>query len=541
MWAVRHPEPAGSRRSATAITAWMPAARAAFRRPRGAALLVPAVFLALAAVRLFTLAQHRDLYIDEAMLALNVRLLPLSGLLAPMPLFEQAAPLGLVLLAKLAMLAGLEAEWALRLIPAAFSVLGAVALYGAAARLGGRSAGVVAVAYTTALPILVRQGTELKQYAGEFAATAVLLYVFAALNDGRRWSAPQLLAVFVGCILVSNLAPVVLAAFGCAFVAWRWRVAAARPGVRVGPVELSLLGAVALFAAYYLLFLLPTVRLQLLAYWDFYRSGLAPLSLSPEALAWYGQALGRAFGISVLYDIMGAPAFLVGVAGGVTLAAFGVAALRRRSPPTLLGMVFLVAGVWGLSLLGKLPLIGHRHYLFLLPATTLLVALGVVRLRAMAAWRAPRLVPRLETAGLALLVLVSCAVGLAGATRLERGQITPLMAIVDREAPQRPIWVYYGAQPTFEWHFPARASSYLGKVDHHSDIPSWLNKVWWHLPDYVARSADAVAGLPEVWLLFGDKNDREVDAIVGAVRARGFACTLRGSAVGAALYACARG
>src|SRR5262249_9775368 len=102
-------------------TTLIPAAES--QRIRAPVIILAALILIGGGMRLATLLSDRCLWIDEAMLALNlVNRAPLD-LLKPLD-YNQGAPVGFLLAVKAAISLFGIAEWSLRLVPFAAAVLG---------------------------------------------------------------------------------------------------------------------------------------------------------------------------------------------------------------------------------------------------------------------------------------------------------------------------------------------------------------------------------------------------------------------------------
>jgi hypothetical protein len=314
-------------------------------------------------LRLLTFLSDRPLWIDEAMLALNVVDRSPARLLDPLD-HDQAAPVGFLLLMKLAVSALGPTEGALRLVPLIGSVGGLLAFAVAAFRwLPGRSAR-LAVAAFAASPAVVSYAGEAKQYSTDAAVAAGLLAVAAPLfrhpTRGRWWAVGLAGAVAVWC---SHPAVFVLGGVGVAA-----GVDALRGRRSVRPVLAVAAAWLASFAGVYRVNLHHTTDNGGLS--EYWAAHFLPTSAS--AGPWLVEHLVDLFHTAGGYG--GETFRAAGLAAG--LAAVGVLALRRdgRRAEVLavgatVGLVVLAAGA------GKYPFHG-RLLLFLAPAATLLVARG---------------------------------------------------------------------------------------------------------------------------------------------------------------------
>jgi hypothetical protein len=163
---------------------------------------VAALILLGGGLRVAALLSDRCLWIDEAMLALNLVGRSPGQLLGPLD-YNQGAPLGFLLAAKLAILCFGESEWALRLVPLAASLAGLAGFAWLARRILPPGAAVLALALFALSPHLITYAGECKQYASDAAVAAGLLAASVGLlggKGGRRWAVLALAgAVAVWC------------------------------------------------------------------------------------------------------------------------------------------------------------------------------------------------------------------------------------------------------------------------------------------------------------------------------------------------------
>ena len=134
------------------------------------------------ALRVRALSAHRSLWMDEAMLALNICGRSFSGLLAPLD-YDQGAPIGFLMLERLAVVVFGPTELALRLVPFLASIATLALVYWFGRANFGRAAAAVGVALVALAPGLISYGAEAKQYAVD---VAVGLLVLALGADALR-------------------------------------------------------------------------------------------------------------------------------------------------------------------------------------------------------------------------------------------------------------------------------------------------------------------------------------------------------------------
>lgn len=488
-------------------------------RPRpwwqGTTAVVALVLLGVA-LRGVALSGDRNLWIDEAMLALNVVERDPAGLLEPLG-WNQCAPVGFLLLLKGGVSLFGASEAGLRAVPFLGSALGLVGFAWVAGRLLPRPAGVLAVALAAVTPFLISYAAECKQYATDAALTAGLFAAAAGLLEGKggaaRWAG---LAVAGGAaIWFSHPAAFVLGGIGTALLAeaafkkdrTRFLAAAATAGVWL-----------ASFATCYLLFLRHHGGNQyLLDYWTGHFLPLPPRS--PGDFAW-------------LMDHFFAPFTYPGGLGGTEIRAGGIAAVlwivgvraMWRENRTVAAAVVLPAAFALLaSGLHKYPFAG-RLLLFLVPLMLLGVARGAAAV--VSALRSPQ--PLAAVVVLGVLVAAPCLEAYQELRRPMRyEQLAPVLDGVRREwQPGDRMYVYYGAAPAFTFYtradpFPA-GSVTLG-AEGRKDRLEYRGQL---LP---------LKGSPRVWLVFSHRHKHEDSDIRAYAEGLG-RCERVISGAGAAAY-----
>jgi len=205
------------------------------RLPAAIAIVAIAVGTVL---RVIEFARNRPLWLDEAMLALNIAAHPFARLARPLD-YDQSAPLLYLWVERLCVTVGGVNEQTLRLLPFA-AALGLVPLtWFAVRRIAGAATGAVATLLVALSVSLVAFSAEAKQYGVDPLATMVIVYlgaeVAAAPNEPRRWRA--LVLGGAGCLLLSQPAVFVLGGLAAALTldphvrqaasARRWAVVAA--------------------------------------------------------------------------------------------------------------------------------------------------------------------------------------------------------------------------------------------------------------------------------------------------------------------------
>lgn len=324
-------------------------------------------------VRLHHYLVDRSLWLDEAMISLNIDLRSFAELAGSLD-FNQAAPLGFLWLEKLAVSVLGTSELALRLWPLIAGV-GALLLFaGAAWRLLSPRAAVFVVGLFAISTSLTYFAAEVKQYSFDVLFACAVLWLAAAVRHETRGSL-VILAVF-GAIGVWFSHPFVFLLPGIALFLWL----ADAPELRVDRERTRTLVLVGLvwgvsFAAAYLLTARDASRSPLMA--RFWAEGFMPIPpTSADELRWYVEAFSGWVRNVFDFTETDSPARAVVIWVGGLLALIGIPAgwsHRRRAlvlvlSPVLLALIASAVGVY--------PFKG-RLILFLVPSTLVLLGWGV--------------------------------------------------------------------------------------------------------------------------------------------------------------------
>lgn len=391
-------------------------------------------------LRLDYFAPGRSLWLDEAMLGVNIQRQSLLGLVQPL-LYDQAAPLGFLLLQWLIhhLLGG--SDDLLRVVPllAGLALLPMVFLL--ARQDGTRPFAWLALALVALAPEHVRYSSELKQYSLDALVAAYLMWCFGEVLKQSADSRARTRLAMSGALAVwcSHPSVFVLAGLGGAVVLLHWRELRA-------PSFLRSWGGVAAawvlsFALLYLLHLRHVAANPSLT--DFWRRSFAPLPPWSH-WGWYRASLS-----GVLNHLFSMHA---GVLPSVLLL-LGIASLWVRRRPLALAMVLTLVATLVASALSRYPFHG-RFLLFMMPAAALALAEGAERCRQWLRDGHPVLAGSVYL-GLASLLLFH-------AVDLDRQhlrdhpvmeEIKPLMKeVADHRRAGDQIYVYYGAVPAFSFY-----------------------------------------------------------------------------------------
>ncbi|MGL6094381.1 MAG: hypothetical protein ACRC7O_01095 [Fimbriiglobus sp.] len=419
------------------------------------AAVVWAAVLAGFALRGYCYARNPSLWIDEAMLALNVVYRSPSQLLEPLDL-NQGAPVGFLLASKAAVAAFGGGEFALRLIPFLAAMAGLLMFVPLAYRALPLAAARVAVGLFALSPYLAGYGAEFKQYESDATFAVLLTLVGLPVWDGTagRWRLAGFALAGAGAVWFSHPAAFVLGGVGLASL---FDAAVRRDRVAL-LARLAVVGCwAASFGACYLLF---TRKLgmndYLLTYWAGKFMPLPPTG--PGDLAWlvdhFFQFFDKPTGLHAEAAGMGGLAGVMYLIGCRKLAEVNWRLLVALAVPLLLAL--LASG------LKKYPFAG-RLMLYAVPAALLVVSYG-------ATLTAGLLGRALPGAGAVLLTAlfaapISQSVWLMKKPLHDEDTRDVLSKAHAGWQPGDRMYVFYGAVPAFGYYhprfpFPADAVSF---------------------------------------------------------------------------------
>lgn len=445
-----------------------------------AAVLFLVICAAGVLLRVHSYAVNRSLWADEAMLALNITERSFRGLFEPLD-FDQAAPVGFLLLQKAVVGLFGSRDFVLRLIPLLAGLASVPIMFLVARAYGARLAAFLSLGLLALSPRLIYYSSELKQYSTDVLATLVLLLVaskpleekagpraFVALGGAGSlalWVSHPSVFVFAGILLTLGVT-----------------LAARRDARRLR----RLAGVGAVWGASFGLCYFVSLRSlgsngDLAAYWS---GSFAPMPPWRD-LSWYGNAI-----IGMVKDPTQLPVNAV-TAALLALGALSLALRQRRLMLVLLTPFLLALAA---SALRMYPFSG-RLLLFLVPLLLLLLAEGVERM-----WLLLRRVSRpagwLVTALLCLYLVHEPAVVACRNVQSPpmREEIRPVMAHVrENRLSTDLIYVYHGAAPAFRFYAPLYG---FGRGDYSVGVPAEQGRA-----EYLG-DADRFSGAQRVWFVF---------------------------------------
>ena len=478
----------------------------------GAFAVLGSILAAGVALRLHRFLIDRSLWHDEAMLALNILGRDVSGLFEPLDM-NQAAPVGVLLLVKLATSALGPGELALRAVPMLAGTL-ALPLFWWMFRPFLSTRGMaVGLLLLGANDSLIYYATEAKQYSSD------VFWAILILGVGLRWmtlgSSPTrrgaLLVIGCAAPWFSHPAVFLLAAVGSAMIV---------QNLRHGDYRAALLHALvaaawaASFLTEYVLVLAEQTRDGYLL--DYWRTGFPPNGEGLAAFPGWAVRTSRNFLDHPAGLATEGLAALLLVIGCVSLARVNLSACLTLG---LVGVILLIA-----ALAEKYPL-KDRLMLFALPPVYLLLAGGADRL-----WAS--LSPRFRGCGWVMLaliagpMLVASGKALYSTEAMTKEELAPVLAVVkDRGDEQEPIYVYSGTVPAFRYY--VEHGDFAGLAER----PLIVGSAERGNAGAFREEAGRIAEHPRVWLVFahvrtGDDEDADdEELLLRVLRERGGTCS----------------
>jgi hypothetical protein len=452
-----------------------------------------ALLVAGIALRLWQYLGASALWTDEATVANNIVGRSFAQLVVLPLAHNQAAPVGFLMIEKLAVTIFGANELALRAYPLGCSVLSLALVWRVSKRLLPQAGAPIVLAPLALAPLLIFYAAEVKQYSSDIAISLALLLVALELGD-REASARMTTRYIVGAAIAGALAvwlsqPAVLvvtglgAALAIGALGSRGRRPVAPLAWVIVAWALSAIAATVVSMHH----LTPESQHFMRTFWS---DGFWPLSLRhPATLAWplvrIGLLLGGQLGIPTSVGLVCA-----------LLAVGGIVATWKNEWRTSLFLAMPLLVALGASAAHLYPL-AERLALFLIPSLLLLAAIGVTQIAAMVRVKGGGAVALMAAT---ILALVVAAQALSAAPPVyRREEITPAIAHLRRASRASDAsYIYYGAVPAYEFYaareaLPARAT--MGGC-HRGDSNAYL------------RELDAFRGRARVWLLFAHELPR---------------------------------
>ena len=402
------------------------------------------VFLCVAGcvLRIFHYSINRSLWLDEAMLALNIANRAFSALAKPLD-FDQGAPVLFLWLQKAVVSVLSVKDYTLRIVPLAGGIASIFLMHRVSHYFVSARSTVLALALVVLSPMLIYYSSEVKQYSTDVAIALSLLLLGArclAENSDRRsffwlgiagsiaiWFSHPSLFVFTAILLTLGI-----------------RATLERDSrLLTLIVVIGIVYAVSFASDYWISLRQLAANPYLKNYWS---ESLAPTSFFDAK--WYLNVVGGMFNDPASFPAilpLNLLLFILGIAGSIKRV--------RWFGALLVGPIILclIAAV-----LGKYPFSG-RLLLFLLPCVFLVLASAVQFITDFSASRFNHRMGQFIFFGLAAYLLMGFS------TSAIRNVVHPplkedikpvLSYLAKKRQPSDPIYVYYGAKPAVAFYGP---------------------------------------------------------------------------------------
>jgi hypothetical protein len=463
--------------------------------PRLAARLAPRAALAaiLAAgivLRLVAYGTGRSLWLDEASLASSIITRSYAGLLRPLD-YDQVAPIGFLVVERLAVAAFGPNEYALRLLPLVAGI-GALFLFRRIAERCLAPGGVLlALALFSLSSHLIYFSSEAKPYSSDVAVA--LLLMLAAVEVRRRGtvtvrSGLTLALVGGAAVWFSQPSALVLGGIALGLTAAYARERDWGAVRRLGAVYA--LWGVSFVPAYLQSLRYLTNREYMDAFW---RTGF--LTLPPSSLrdlqslyATFDRVFADPLGLAAS-DPLGVPVPHVGIVPKVAAFAGAAWVLKRRESAWAVVLAPVAAALAASALrlfpFGSALAATGRVILFLVPSLLLLVAAGAEALRTRV---------RVAGPGVYLFLLAWPVYPLARSFPYRREEMNDAVAYIrQHRRVDDGVYVYFGARNAFRFYGPQHgftAGTYV------------VGECAPDAPLHYLRTLEGLRGRKRVWLVF---------------------------------------
>jgi len=377
------------------------------------------------------LANH-SLWLDEAMLALNITHRPLAQLTLPLD-WNQAAPVGYLFLVKLSEMTFGNSEYAVRLVSIFSGIASLVAFRWLALKSLSKMGAVIAMMLFAVSPSLCDYSAQAKQYESDVLVALILsLYAINLIPKAIKpvtailWGALGAFAVWFS--------------FPSLFVLGGQGLTAAMTAVRRRDHKsLTLLSIpfgmwLASFSVYYTSLLATSANNKFFnQYW---KKDFIPWSLE-DCPHWFSNKL-----VETIHSCFGIAEIIVGVAA-LCMVVGSFHMLKRRQTEFLIAIAPIMMAL--LAALVHVYPIKPRLITFVVPGLIILVAAGIERIS--------------QGFDRRKLVVATCLTGLFVSSMMysmrpsKQEEMRPLVQYIQKHGkPTDTIYLYYGSVPAFQYY-----------------------------------------------------------------------------------------
>ena len=451
-------------------------------------------------VRLVQYLFNRSLWADEAVLALNIVNRSYLELLEPLD-YEQGAPIGFLILEKLAVQLFGDNEYALRLVPLLSSIICFFLFYKLARRCIQPPAIPIALALFASLRYLVYYASEVKQYSTDVAIALLSCLIAMHLSSPKLNIGQIVTFCTVGAIAIwfSHPAVFVLAGVGITQAIFSIRAILLNPSlIRLVRTRVKLINILVILSSWILSFAI------------FYFVSLRNLGGSEDLLkSWQKKDAfpSSPFDIIWLLDSFGKffhnPLGFTGPMDGLAIVAFlaGCISCFSRKKEVLFTLLSPLFVTFFAAYLHKYPF-GNRLVLFLTPFIILLIAEGAAYITIKTRFKPTFIV------GIVVVVLL-LAQPLVRASNLLvkpylREEIKLVISYVKaHQQPEDILYIYQRGEHQFQYYatkYGYKDGDYIAGVD---DLDKYDGKkVTASELERYRSDLDKLRGNKRVWLIF---------------------------------------
>jgi hypothetical protein len=438
------------------------------------------LFLVGILLRLRQYLTGRSLWMDEAMLALNIVNRNFGELLRPLD-YDQGAPLGFLFVEKLLNLLLGRSEYALRLLPLLLGILSIWLFYLLLKRVTTGAGLIAALALFVFNPRLIYYSSEVKQYIVDVTVTLVLLLIAAPLLESKFQRRDLIRLAVAGFIALWFSHPAVFMLTGIGLTL------AIICLVRRDTKNLWYVLGLGIFwlATLGLLYLLILNDLRQNAYMqEYWLGGFLPMPPWSDPGWFKGNLTGN---IGMQFGIPYAVYFVF----GLMLAGWFILWQTRRNYAIAFGMILLVTLF--ASALRLYPVI-ERMILFLIPIGLILIGKSVEFIQQRL--RNPRWLGGMIALALTGFLVFGPLVTSTGYFLHPKyyEHIRPSVGVLQESwRPGDALYVSNGAVPAFEFYAPEYGLSDVSYISN--------TRQDYKDPESIARQLDSLKGDSRVWVL----------------------------------------
>ncbi len=487
---------------ATTTRSWLPSSQATSLRNWRYALLALLVLIGIA-LRLRHYSTGRSLWLDEAMLALNIIERSFGELLQPLD-YAQGAPLGFLLVQKAITLIFGPSEHTLRLFPLISGLVSLLLFIKVGSKRLSFRGLFFAFSFFVLSERLVYYAGEAKQYSSDVTASLLFQLIFFSILDNRLTIRSAILAGAAGSLLITLSHPAI---FSASAVGLLLLVNFIRKRRFDEAALLLLTGAfwVATIVALYFVSLKTLTQNSALT--DFWVIALPPDPPTFSAVA--------SWSLNRVRDVLGDPLGFSISSLAIAIIIAGVISLARRARVYLAGLILPLAISYIASLLSLYPL-QSRLFLFAVPLLYLLVGEGLDNVTGLFS---PSFTKVFGYSVALFLIASPMLMAISSFVEPEMGEdIAPVLeSIQDNWSEGDLIYVYHASIPAFSYY---RDSYKFNEQDY--VFGEWSRD---ELAGYLPQLDKIVSTRNRVWILFShvvrNGSIREADFITDYVEANG--------------------